>query len=129
MSGTLFIENLDGSVTASQLTTLLSEHGKVGAVELAKDDTSDEGTQVAFVTMQNAKHGRAAIAGLDGQTHSNRVLKVKALRGRGPSSGGMTSPGGLGTGGVAGGRRSTVFGARSGTYGHKGRGKSGGRNS
>lgn len=127
MGTTIFIENLSSSVTGTELTELLSQHGTVESTELAKDDASDEDTQVAFVVMRSSKHGRAVIAALDGETHSGRVLKIKVMkRGGGPM--GDSSRGAAGSGALGRGRRTDVFGGRGGVYGHKGRGKAGGRN-
>lgn len=124
MASTVFVENLGGSVTAADLTEHLSEHGTIESIELAKDDGSDDGGQVAFITMRNTKQGRAVIAALNGQTYGERVLKAKAMkRGGGLASAGSSSgPAGMGSG------RRGVFSGGGGAYGHKGRGKAGGRN-
>ena len=128
MGRMIIIENLGSEATETELTTLLSGHGTVEAIQLATDESSDEGTQVAFVVMQSGRHGRAAIAALDAQTYSGRVLKIRPMKRQagqaaGPSSAGAVAPG-------PGGRRGrrNIFGGKSGVYGSKGRGTSGGRN-
>ena len=126
MGRTIFIDNLSSDVTASELTELLAQHGTVETIELVKNEAAEEDTQAAFVVMQNGRHGRAAI---DGQTHSGRVLKVRAMKGKGASALGTSSSGmAAGPGQGRHGGRAGVFGAKGGTYGHKGRGTSGGRN-
>ena len=125
MGSMVFIENLAADVTEAAFTELLSQHGTVGDVRLAKDETAEDAAQVAFVTMNSSRHGRAVIAALNGQTHSDRVLKARAMKRQGETSTGSSAAGmsGLGQAG-----RGGVFGAKGGIYGHKGRGKSGGRN-
>jgi hypothetical protein len=117
----ILIENLDAKVTRDQLDQLISQHGEVESIQLA-DDT-DEDTRVAFVTMKGAKHGRAVIDALDGKTHWEQTLNVSALKQHHEFEGAPNNP----AGGPAGGGISRRFGGRSGLYGHKGRGKGGGR--
>ena len=94
MGHRIVIENLDSKVTAAELTELLNSRSIVESVELAKAETPDAATRVAFVDARSARHGKALVAALDGQTHWGHVLKVKAMKTRGGGSGPI--PGGAG---------------------------------
>ncbi len=128
MGSMVIIENLAADVTESALTELLSQHGTVRAVQLAKDETAEGAAQVAFVTMRSNRHGHAVIAALNGRTHSDRVLKVRAMKRKGELSGGPSATGGIGLSSAGRGGRGGIFGGKGGAYGHKGRGKNSGRN-
>ena len=127
MARTIFIENLSESTTEVALTELLSEHGKVISVDLVKDTAADSDTKVAFVVMQNAKHGRAVIGALAGQTVAGNELKVKAMKHGGPALGQPADKSSAAPSAGGRSRHSGVFGGKGSAYGHKGRGKGGGR--
>ena len=123
MGKVVLLQDLDPSVTETGLQEVLGKYGTVLELSLVDDEKADPPAKTAFVTFQNGREGRAAIAGLDGFELAGRAMKAKALRGRDTQTRGSTA--GLG-GGLASGRGR--FGGKTGTYGHKGRGKAGGRN-
>jgi RNA recognition motif-containing protein len=127
MGRQIVIDEIDASVTEADLTALLAEHGEVEQIELVKDPESEEGFQVAFLTMHSTKDGRAVIAALDGQPLAGRDLKVKAVKGPHGAGGGREPGGAFGGGSRRG--RSKRFGGRGSLYGHGGRGQSAGRGS
>jgi len=95
MNPMIVVENVDGTVTAAELMELLNGFGTVVSVQPAKEETPGTGTRIAFVSVQSAKHGKAIIAALDGQTRWGHVLKIKAMKSRsgeaGPGSIGIRS--------------------------------------
>jgi RNA recognition motif-containing protein len=119
MGRKILIENIAAEVTGTQLSELIGEHGQYESIDLSKDEKKEENTQVAFVIMKSAKHGRAVIAALNGKTLGERPLKIRALK--------QNSEGNNATSGLAGGPSRRRFGGRGGIYGGKGQGKIGGR--
>jgi RNA recognition motif-containing protein len=128
MGHRILIEDLDGSVTEEALRALVAKYGTVVAIELVRDGSAAEGTQVAFVDLENAKGWHAAVAGLEGQTVAGRPLKVKGLKEHGATASGPASVGAFGAKLAARGGRFGVVSGRGAKYGQQGRGKSGGRN-
>ncbi len=79
----LIVENLPVAITEAEVTELLARYGAVAEIQLSKVEAPGAESRTAFVNARSGKDGKAIITALDGVTHAGRVLKAKALKGRG----------------------------------------------
>jgi RNA recognition motif-containing protein len=120
MGKKLYVGNLSYTATNADLEGLFAPFGVVRSVQVIQDRDTGRGKGFAFVEMSSDQEAAAAIAGLEGQEHDGRALKVNEARPREERGGG--GGGGRGRGGYGGG------GGGGGYGGHgAGRGGRGGR--
>lgn len=72
----IFIGNLPTDASDESIKTLFSEYGTVRSINLVTDLFSGKCRGFGFVEMEGHE-ARAAIAGLDGNLYSGKLLKVK----------------------------------------------------
>lgn len=72
----IFIGNLPPDATEETVTSLFADYGTVRSISLVTDMFSGKCRGFGFVEMEGHE-ARAAIAGLDGNMHSGKPLKVK----------------------------------------------------
>jgi len=78
----LYVGNLCHSTTEADLTKLFSCYGAVKGACIIKDHHTRQSKNFGYITMQCAKEGRRALAGMDGQTVNRRPIVVKEARTR-----------------------------------------------
>ncbi len=108
MGKKLYVGNLSYDVSSSDLEQLFSQHGTVQSAEVINDRMTGRSKGFGFVEMGSDDEAQAAIAALNGQTHSGRALTVneaKPRENRGGGGGGGGRGGYRGGGGGGGGRR------------------------
>ncbi len=72
----IFIGNLPADASDENIKSLFSEYGTVRSINLVTDLFSGKCRGFGFVEMEGHE-ARAAIAGLDGNMYSGKLLKVK----------------------------------------------------
>lgn len=72
----IFIGNLPPDASDENIKSLFSEYGTVRSINLVTDLFSGKCRGFGFVEMEGHE-ARAAIAGLDGNMYSGKLLKVK----------------------------------------------------
>lgn len=82
----LFVGNLPGTVTDTQVHDLFAQFGTVRSLTLATDVFTHKCKGFGFVEMEGHE-ARAAIAGLDGKDFNGKPLKVKFEMPKGKRSG------------------------------------------
>jgi cold-inducible RNA-binding protein len=88
MGKKLYVGNLSYDVTSSDLEALLANHGTVVSAEVISDRMTGRSKGFGFVEMQSEEEAEAAIAALNGQSHSGRTLTVNEAKPRVPRGGG-----------------------------------------
>jgi len=83
----IYVGNLSYDVTEEELRQEFKAFGEVESVSIITDKYSGRPKGFGFVEMASVSEGQAAIAGLNGKTLRDRMLKVNAARPR-PDSGG-----------------------------------------
>jgi RNA recognition motif-containing protein len=78
----LYVGNLSFQTTENDLQDLFQQYGKVLEVALMMDRGTGRSRGFAFVTMEDATGGNAAMAALSGKEIEGRVLKVNEARPR-----------------------------------------------
>ena len=71
----MFVGNLPSDASEESVTDLFSEYGTVRSVHLATDVFSGRCKGFGFVEMEGHE-ARAAVAGLNGKTVGDKILKV-----------------------------------------------------
>lgn len=82
MAKKLYVGNLNYSVTNDDLLRLFGEHGTVSSVQIITDRDTGRSKGFGFVEMSSDSEAEAAIAALNGQSLSERVLTVNEARPR-----------------------------------------------
>jgi len=90
----IFVGNLDFSVTEDQIRSLFEPHGAVERVTIMTDRDTGRSRGFAFVEMTNSGDADKAIAALNGANLSGRALNVNEARPKPARTGG--GPGGGG---------------------------------
>ena len=78
----LYVGNLSFQTTENDLQDMFEQHGKVAEVALMMDRTTGRSRGFAFVTMNDAAEGNAAIAAFNGKDVQGRALTVNEARAR-----------------------------------------------
>lgn len=78
----VYVGNLDYSVTQAQLNEVFADYGNVKRVYLPTDRESGRPRGFGFVEMEQESEEDAAIAELDGAEWMGRTLKVNKARER-----------------------------------------------
>ncbi len=99
MGKKLYVGNLGYNVSSSDVEQLLAQYGTVESAQVVTDRATGQSKGFGFVERSSDGEAQAAIAGLNGQEHSGRALKVSEARPRESRGGG----GGGGRGGYGGG--------------------------
>jgi RNA recognition motif-containing protein len=77
---TIFVGNLDITVTEQRLREVFAAHGAVETVTIVRDSEADEPHGIAFVEMTHGTEAQAAIAALDGKVLNDRPMSVNEAR-------------------------------------------------
>ncbi|MEO5722558.1 MAG: RNA-binding protein [Chthoniobacterales bacterium] len=78
----LYVGNLSFETTENDLQDMFEQHGKVSEVALMMDRTTGRSRGFAFVTMNDATEGNAAMAAFNGKEVQGRTLTVNEARPR-----------------------------------------------
>ncbi|MBA2271307.1 MAG: RNA-binding protein [Verrucomicrobiota bacterium] len=78
----LYIGNLSFETTENDLQDMFEQHGKVMDVALMMDRTTGRSRGFAFVTMNDATEGNAAMNAFNGKEVQGRTLTVNEARPR-----------------------------------------------
>ena len=78
----LYVGNLSFETTENDLQDMFEQHGKVAEVALMMDRTTGRSRGFAFVTMNDATEGNAAMAAFNGKEIQGRTLTVNEARPR-----------------------------------------------
>ncbi|MEP6809538.1 MAG: RNA-binding protein [Chthoniobacterales bacterium] len=78
----LYVGNLSFETTENDLQDMFEQHGKVAEVALMMDRTTGRSRGFAFVTMNDATEGNAAMAAFNGKEVQGRTLTVNEARPR-----------------------------------------------
>ena len=78
----LYVGNLSFDTTENDLQDMFDQHGKVMDVALMMDRTTGRSRGFAFVTMNDATEGNAAINAFNGKEVQGRTLTVNEARPR-----------------------------------------------
>ncbi len=78
----LYVGNLSWETTENDLQDLFEKHGAVSEVALMMDRTTGRSRGFAFVTMNDATQGNAAMAAFNGKDVQGRTLTVNEARPR-----------------------------------------------
>ena len=78
----LYVGNLSFETTENDLQDMFDQHGKVMEVALMMDRTTGRSRGFAFVTMNDATEGNAAINAFNGKEVQGRTLTVNEARAR-----------------------------------------------
>ncbi|MCL4107262.1 UNVERIFIED_CONTAM: hypothetical protein GTU68_017146 [Idotea baltica] len=125
----LFVGNLPFSASELEIREVFEEFGTITDFYLPLDRDTGRPRGFAFVTLDSAEGGAAAIEKLDGADFAGRPLRInEAGGGGGGGGGGYRGGGGGGGGGGRGGRGGGGGGHRGGGHrgGGGGRGNDGG---
>ena len=76
MGKTLYVANLDESLSERTLTEMFSVFGAVNSTRIMIDGQPGPPKRFAFVEMENAWEAKAAIGSLNGKEVQGRILKV-----------------------------------------------------
>lgn len=111
----IYVGNIARNVTEEQLKQLFAQFGQVGTIKMVKDRFTGEPRGFAFVDMNSADEGKAAIAGLNGKEVEGQRLRVNEAqpreeRGGGDFRGGPRRPYGSSNGGGYNGNNGGGFG-------------------
>jgi RNA recognition motif-containing protein len=101
MGKKLYVGNLGYNVTSEDLNQLFGQNGTVQSADVIMDRETGKSKGFGFVEMSSDEEAQTAIAALNGQEYSGRVLTVNEARPRPEGGGGR---GGFGGGGGGGGR-------------------------
>lgn len=104
MGKKLYVGNLGYNITSSDLEQLFAAHGSVRSAEVIQDRSTGGSKGFGFVEMETDEEAKQAIAALNGQEHSGRMLTVNEARPRENRTGGGGGGGRGGYGGGGGGR-------------------------
>lgn len=121
----IYVGNLAGEVTDSDLRELFAGHGQVESANVITDRFSGESRGFGFVEMPNKSEAAEAIEALNGHDLKGRSITVNEAKPKAPKRGGGGGGGG-GYGGGGGRGRSGGGGGGYGGGGGGGRGRSGG---
>jgi RNA recognition motif-containing protein len=116
METKIYVGNLSYSTTEDELRELFAQAGTVSSVALIKDRDTGQSKGFAFIEMSNQSEAEKAISMFNGQSLSDRPLKVNLARpkedrsyggGYGDKRGGNSrgGPGGRNRRGTGGGQR------------------------
>jgi RNA recognition motif-containing protein len=85
----VFVHNIPFSVDESYLMQMFSRFGSIVSTRVVRDPTTQQSKGYGFVSFTLEQNALAACAALDGQTISNRKIKVeiKDSGGRGRNAG------------------------------------------
>ena len=78
----LYVGNLSFETTENDLQDMFEQHGKVSEVALMMDRTTGRSRGFAFVTMNDATEGNAAMNAFNGKDVQGRTLTVNEARPR-----------------------------------------------
>ena len=78
----LYVGNLSFETTENDLQDMFDQHGKVTDVALMMDRTTGRSRGFAFVTMNDATEGNAAMNAFNGKEVQGRTLTVNEARPR-----------------------------------------------
>ena len=78
----LYVGNLSFETTENDLQDMFEQHGKVMEVALMMDRTTGRSRGFAFVTMNDATEGNAAMNAFNGKEVQGRTLTVNEARPR-----------------------------------------------
>ena len=78
----LYVGNLSFETTENDLQDMFEQHGKVAEVALMMDRTTGRSRGFAFVTMNDATEGNAAMSAFNGKEVQGRTLTVNEARPR-----------------------------------------------
>ena len=78
----LYVGNLSFETTENDLQDMFEQHGKVTDVALMMDRTTGRSRGFAFVTMNDATEGNAAMNAFNGKEVQGRALTVNEARPR-----------------------------------------------
>ena len=78
----LYVGNLSFETTENDLQDLFEQHGAVNEVALMMDRMTGRSRGFAFVTMNDATQGAAAMSALNGREVAGRTLTVNEARPR-----------------------------------------------
>ncbi|MGI9087991.1 MAG: RNA recognition motif domain-containing protein [Chthoniobacterales bacterium] len=78
----LYVGNLSFETTENDLQDMFEQHGKVSDVALMMDRTTGRSRGFAFVTMNDATEGAAAMNAFNGKEVQGRTLTVNEARPR-----------------------------------------------
>ncbi len=78
----LYVGNLSFETTENDLQDMFEQHGKVSEVALMMDRTTGRSRGFAFVTMNDATEGNAAMNAFNGKEVQGRTLTVNEARPR-----------------------------------------------
>ena len=106
----IYVGNLAYTISEEDLQKAFEAFGKVAAVNIIRDQFSNQSKGFGFVEMPEQTEGQAAISGLNGKEMNGRALNVNEARpraegGRGGAGGGFKKRGPGGGAGGGGGRR------------------------
>lgn len=82
MESKLYVGNLSYETTEDELRSLFTQVGTVNEVVLIKDRDTGTSKGFAFVTMNSQEEANKAIQQFNGQSLSNREIKVNLARPR-----------------------------------------------
>ncbi|XP_002992520.2 U11/U12 small nuclear ribonucleoprotein 31 kDa protein [Selaginella moellendorffii] len=80
---TVYVSNLDFSLTNSDLYTIFSKMGKVGKVTVMKDRVTRQSKGVAFILFTAREDAEKAVKAMDGVVLNKRTLKVSIAQDNG----------------------------------------------
>jgi RNA recognition motif-containing protein len=124
MARKIYVGNLPGSTTSSDLEAIFSPHGAVRSAEVISDRETGRSRGFGFVEMETDEGLQAAISALNGHEINGRPLTVNEARERTPrpggGGGGGGRPGGGGGRGYGGGGGGGGYGGGGGGGGYRG---------
>lgn len=80
----LFVSNLDYSVSEDELEDLFSKVGEVASVKIIKDRNTGESKGFGFIVMGTEGESEAAIESLHGEEHKGRKMVVDKAKKKEP---------------------------------------------
>lgn len=72
----IYVGNLVYSMDEGKISKLFSKHGKVGKIQVIRDEKTNRSKGIAFLQMYNREHAENAIQKLNGKEVNGRTLKV-----------------------------------------------------
>lgn len=79
----IYVGNLVYSMAEGDINKLFSKYGKVGKINVIRNQKTNQSTGIAFLQMFNKEHAKTAISKLDGSQVNGRTLKVSVALERG----------------------------------------------